>query len=247
MSKKNQVFIGFLLMFLLIPRSVSAMHIMEGFLQPKWCIAWGIITIPFIVLGLFSIKNKVGNNPRLKILLAMAGAYAFVLSALKLPSVTGSCSHPTGVGLAAILFGPTAASVLGLIVLLFQALLLAHGGLTTLGANTFSMAVVGPLVSYGLYKLVKKLNGPTWLGVFLASALGDLATYMVTSVQLGLAFPAEVGGVMASVMKFMGIFAVTQVPLAISEGILTVIIFNTIENYAEEDLMEFNIFSKGVK
>ena len=94
MSKKNQVFIGFLLMFLLIPRSVSAMHIMEGFLQPKWCIAWGVITIPFIVLGLFSIKNKVGNNPRLKILLAMAGAYAFVLSALKLPSVTGSCSHP---------------------------------------------------------------------------------------------------------------------------------------------------------
>ena len=247
MSKKNQVFIGFLLMFLLIPRSVSAMHIMEGFLQPKWCIAWGVITIPFIVLGLFSIKNKVGNNPRLKILLAMAGAYAFVLSALKLPSVTGSCSHPTGVGLAAILFGPTAASVLGLIVLLFQALLLAHGGLTTLGANTFSMAVVGPLVSYGLYKLVKKLNGPTWLGVFLAPALGDLATYMVTSVQLGLAFPAEVGGVMASVMKFMGIFAVTQVPLAISEGILTVIIFNTIENYAKEDLMELNIFSKGVK
>ncbi len=78
--------------------------------------------------------------------------------------------------------------------------------------------------------------------IFLASALGDLATYMVTSVQLGLAFPAEVGGVMASVMKFMGIFAVTQVPLAISEGILTVIIFNTIENYAKEDLMELNIF-----
>ena len=51
MSKKNQVFIGFLLMFLLIPRSVSAMHIMEGFLQPKWCIAWGVITIPFIIVN----------------------------------------------------------------------------------------------------------------------------------------------------------------------------------------------------
>jgi cobalt/nickel transport system permease protein len=30
-------------------------------------------------------------------------------------------------------------SVLGGLVLLFQALLLAHGGLTTLGANAFSM------------------------------------------------------------------------------------------------------------
>ena len=62
-------------------------------------------------------------------LLALCGAFAFVLSALKIPSATGSCSHPTGVGLGAILFGPAATAVLGLIVLLFQALLLAHGGL----------------------------------------------------------------------------------------------------------------------
>ena len=47
-------------------------------------------------------------------------------------------------------------SVLGIIVLLFQAILLAHGGLTTLGANTFSMAIFGPFVSYGLFRLLKK-------------------------------------------------------------------------------------------
>ena len=67
-----------------------------------------------------------------------------MLSALKIPSVTGSCSHPTGTGLGAVLFGPGVMTVLGTIVLLFQALLLAHGGLTTLGANVFSMAIVGP-------------------------------------------------------------------------------------------------------
>ena len=54
------------------------------------------------------------------------------VSSLKIPSVTGSCSHPTGTGLGAILFGPSIMSLLGIIVLLFQALLLAHGGLTTL-------------------------------------------------------------------------------------------------------------------
>ena len=77
----------------------------------------------------------------------MSGAFIFVISSLKIPSVTGSCSHMTGTGLGAILFGPAAVSVLGLIVLLFQAVLLAHGGLTTIGANTFSMAIAGPLVS----------------------------------------------------------------------------------------------------
>jgi len=244
MSKNIKICIGFMLMIFFIPYRASAMHIMEGFLQPGWCIAWGAFTIPFIVVGFFSIKKIVRENPRLKMLLAMAGAFAFVLSALKLPSVTGSSSHPTGVGFGAILFGPTAMSVLGLIVLLFQAILLAHGGLTTLGANTFSMAVVGPFVAYGTYKLVKKANWPQWLAVFLAAALGDLFTYMTTSVQLALAFPAEVGGFAASLYRFMGIFAITQIPLAISEGILTVLIFNAIAAFGREELKELKILTK---
>ena len=163
MSKKKIWMIGLLLMFALFPQSAFAMHIMEGFLPPGWCIAWGVFAIPFVLVGFFSIQKTVSEHPRTKMLLAMAGAFAFVLSALKIPSVTGSCSHPTGVGLGTILFGPTAMSVLGLIVLLFQAILLAHGGLTTLGANTFSMAVAGPLVAFATYKIVKKANGPQWL------------------------------------------------------------------------------------
>ncbi|MCR4435103.1 MAG: energy-coupling factor ABC transporter permease [Clostridiales bacterium] len=247
MSKKYQLGLGLVLMILLMPQAAFAMHIMEGFLPPVWCISWGVLVIPFLVMGVFSIQKTVKQNPKLKMLLAMAGAFAFVLSALKIPSVTGSCSHPTGVGLGAILFGPTAMSVLGIIVLLFQALLLAHGGLTTLGANTFSMAVVGPLVSFGVYKLVKRMKGPQWLAVFLAAALGDLLTYVTTSVQLALAFPAETGGFAASLVKFMGIFAVTQIPLAISEGLLTVLIFNALLAYSSNELKDLRILSEEVR
>ncbi len=75
----------------------------------------------------------------------------------------------TGTGLGAILFGPASVSVLGVIVLLFQALLLAHGGLTTLGANTFSMAIAGPVVSFGIYKLCQKINVNRRVGIFLAA------------------------------------------------------------------------------
>lgn len=246
-SSKKQLFIALVFMILLIPQASYAMHIMEGFLPPSWAISWGVLTLPFVVLGIFSIQKTVKQNPKLKMLLAMAGAFAFVLSALKIPSVTGSSSHPTGVGLGAILFGPTAMTVLGLIVLLFQALLLAHGGLTTLGANTFSMAVVGPLVAFGVYKLVKKVGGPQWLAVFLAAALGDLLTYVMTSIQLALAFPAETGGFAASLAKFMGIFAVTQIPLAISEGLLTVLIFNALTAYSRNELKDLRILSEEVK
>ena len=244
MLKKYQVTVGVLIMLLFIPKNVFAMHIMEGFLPPKWCITWGALCIPFIVVGYFSIKEKIRIDPRLKMLIAMVGAFAFVLSALKIPSVTGSCSHPTGVGLGAILFGPTVMSVLGLIVLIFQALLLAHGGLTTLGANTFSMAVVGPLVSYGVYKLLKKLHVSVSISIFSAAMLGDLMTYVTTSFQLAVAFPDKIGGFVASLIKFMSIFAVTQLPLAISEGILTVIVFNLLTKYNKEELKELNVISE---
>lgn len=212
----------------------QAMHIAEGYLAPGWCILWGALCLPFVVWGVFSIKKKVAESSKNLILLAMCGAFAFVLSALKIPSVTGSCSHPTGVGLGAILFGPTAMAVIGLIVLLFQAVLLAHGGLTTLGANTFSMAIVGPLCSFGVYKLCRKWKVNASVSVFLAAFFGDLITYVVASFQLSFAYPSPTFG--EALAKFMGIFALTQIPLAICEGLLTVVVYNVLAKYSSKEL-----------
>lgn len=213
----------------LLIQGAGAMHIAEGYLPPAWCAGWGVVCIPFVVAGFRSIKKRVEAVPRAKILLAMCGAFAFVLSALKIPSlVGGSCSHPTGVGLGAVLFGPAATTVLGLIVLLFQALLLAHGGLTTLGANLFSMAIVGPLVAWGVYQLLKKLKVRPAAAVFCAAALGDLLTYVTTALQLG--------AVYGRVGEFMVIFAATQIPLAVAEGLLTVVVFNVLEKYSAGEL-----------
>ena len=125
---------AFALMFGIVP-NVAAMHIMEGYLPAGYCVAWGVLCLPFLAAGFFSIKKTLNEHRNLITLLAMSGAFVFVISSLKIPSVTGSCSHMTGTGLGAILFGPSAVSILGIIVLLFQAILLAHGGLTTLGAN----------------------------------------------------------------------------------------------------------------
>lgn len=216
----------------------SAMHIMEGYLPLNYCIIWGAICIPFFIWGLFSIKKTVSNHRKTLLLLVMMGAYVFVLSALKIPSVTGSSSHPTGTGLGAVLFGPAAMCVIGVIVLLFQALLLAHGGLTTLGANTFSMAVAGPFLAWGIFQICKKLHAPKTVGIFLAACLGDLFTYCITSVQLAMAHPSPVGGFAASLVEFMGIFAVTQIPLAVIEGLIAVVVMKALESYAKPELTE---------
>lgn len=47
---------------------------------------------------------------------------------------------------------------------------------------------------------------------------------------------------MGSMVKFLSIFAVTQIPLAICEGILTVIIYNILEKYNKKELKELEVF-----
>lgn len=220
-----------------VTQSVSAMHIMEGFLPMAHCVSWGVVCIPFLVMGFIRIKKITSEHRKTILLLAMVGAYAFVLSSLKIPSVTGSSSHPTGTGLGAVLYGPSVMAVLGIIVLLFQAILLAHGGLTTLGANTFSMAIAGPFLSYGIFKLCRKLNVNKLVAVFLATALGDLFTYVVTSIQLALA-QSGTAAFGEALVKYMGIFAVTQVPLAIIEGIISTVVIIGLEAYAKPELKD---------
>ena len=168
------------------------MHIMEGYLPLTWCIVWFIISFIIVAFGIYQIKKIVDETPESKALLAVSGAFMFILSSLKLPSVT-------------------------------------HGGLTTLGANIFSMGIVGPFIAWLVYKGCLKANISSTIAIFFAAFLGDLLTYVATSFQLAFAFPAPTFG--AALTAFLTIFAVTQVPLAIGEGILTVIIWDRLKAY----------------
>lgn len=226
------------------------MHIMEGFLPTPWWQAWFAVSIPVILYGIYKMNRLIKEKREILPLLAVAGAFVFVLSSLKLPSVVGSCSHPTGTGVAAIIFGPAISAVLGVIVLIYQALFLAHGGFTTLGANVFSMGIVGPVVAYLIYKAGMKANLNFFAVVFLATAFGDWATYVTTSIELALAFPAgdvlTFAGFMSSFGKFATIFAVTQIPLAIMEGAVSALLFKYVVNVKSDILVEMKVIEAAV-
>jgi cobalt/nickel transport system permease protein len=200
-----------------------------------------VAAAPFVLHGARAVGREVRQRPQSRLLLGAAGAFTFVLSAIKLPSVTGSSSHPTGTGMGAVLFRPPVMAVLGSIVLLFQSLLLAHGGITTLGANVFSMAVVGPWVGYGAYRGLIRIRAPFAVAVFAAMTLSDLSTYMMTSVQLGLAHPDPVAGIPGSLIRFLGIFAITQLPLAVAEGLLGVATFRMLVQIAPAELRDLGV------
>ena len=222
------------------------MHIMEGFLPLYWCVFWFALALPVVAYGAYKMNKLIKANRDVLPLLAVSGAFIFVLSSLKMPSVTGSCSHPTGTGMGAILFGPWITSVLSIIVLIYQAIFLAHGGLTTLGANTFSMGIVGPIMGYLVYKGAMKWNVNMYIAVFLAALIADWATYIVTSIELAVAFPAASGGVLASFEAFLAVFAITQVPLAIVEGAVTALMFKYIVQLRSDVLLKLNVASPSI-
>ena len=226
------------------------MHIMEGFLPTPWWQIWFAVSIPVIAYGIYKMDKLIKEKREILPLLAVAGAFIFVLSSLKMPSVTGSCSHPTGTGVAAIMFGPAITAVLSTIVLIYQALFLAHGGLTTLGANVLSMGIIGPVASYVIYKTGMKARLNFYLVVFLATAFGDWATYIVTSTELALAFPAggvlTFGAFLSSFGKFVAIFAITQVPLAIMEGAVSALLLKYVINVKSDILVEMKVIEASV-
>ncbi|MBS1823761.1 MAG: energy-coupling factor ABC transporter permease [Acidobacteria bacterium] len=202
------------------------MHISEGFLPLTHCAAWACASAPFLAHAV----SKLNASRDKRYLLAASAGYLFTLTALKLPSVAGSSSHPTGVALGTVLAGPAVMPALSLIVLLFQALLTAHGGLTTLGANVFSLGIAGPWTTWLLWRFALRCGLGDKPAIMLATAIGSLATYACTSLQLALAHPDATGGVAAAFARFAAVFAVTQLPVAAVEAVFTVAVLRALVN-----------------
>ncbi|MBO4502217.1 MAG: energy-coupling factor ABC transporter permease [Candidatus Methanomethylophilus sp.] len=197
------------------------MHIMEGYLDPIWCLVWFIVMAPFFYFGVVKLRQILRDHPEQKMMVALSGAFIFLISSLKLPSVTGSSAHPTGTGIAVVFYGVGVCAVLSTIVLIFQALLIAHGGFTTLGANCVSMGIIGPLVGLVFWKILRKANVGVFISMVVTAAIADLMTYVVTAIQMALnVTTANNANFLDAFVDFMSVYAVTQVPLAIIEGLV---------------------------
>lgn len=129
------------------------MHIPDGFLDAKTAGA----TAAFSLIGLgTSLRHASRYLPARKIpLIGLAAAFVFVAQMLNFPVASGTSGHLLGATLAAVMLGPAAAIIVMSTVLIVQALLFADGGILSLGANIFNMAVVGPLTGYGSYRLMR--------------------------------------------------------------------------------------------
>lgn len=221
------------------------MHIEDGILSPAAWVPMYAASAAFIVPGVREIKRRADENLYYKPFLAMVGVGVFIISCMHLPvPVTGSCSHPCGTALAAILVGPFATAVISAIVLFFQAIFLGHGGITTIGANTLSMGIAGGFSGYFCWKLFRKFNSHLWLAAGAAGFVGDIVTYLASAFELAISLHGNVPLVKQWMIFFMG-YGPTQLPLAAAEAVFTAVVLKAMAS-RRPDLLP-GILKKTVK
>jgi cobalt/nickel transport system permease protein len=148
-------------------------------------------------------------------------AVVFIISCMPIPVPTaGTCSHPCGTGIAAILVGPLVSVVISAVALLIQALFLAHGGLSTLGGNIVSMGVVGSFTGWFVFSILRRTGAGLTVAGFMAGLLADWATYLATSVELASGIKGN-APFFPLFGKIVVAFIPTQLPLGVLEGAMT--------------------------
>ncbi len=244
MRFRTRLFSFLFLAVFLLPGSAYAMHISEGILPLNWCLLWYAASAPFVLYGLRRLKKLSGADLSFKPLVGLMAAMVFIISAMPIPVPTaGTCSHPCGTGISGILLGPGISILVALVALLLQALFLAHGGISTLGANLFSMGIVGSITGYAVFKGLRGLRMGLFPAGFAAGLLADWATYLTTSVELASGIR---GGdpFMPLFVKIAVAFVPTQLPLGILEGFGTAGMVILLSRKRPDILVKLNVIKK---
>jgi cobalt/nickel transport system permease protein len=207
--------------FLLTVSNAYAMHISEGLLPLNWAVLWSVIAAPFVAYGLYRLKKLSALDPSFKPLVGLMAAVVFIISCMPIPVPTaGTCSHPCGTGISGILVGPAISIVVAAVALLIQALFLAHGGLSTWGANIISMGVMGSLGGFLTFKILRSMKMNMAVSGFMAGLFADWATYFTTSIELASGIKGS-SPFLPLFWKILIAFIPTQLPLGILEGAMT--------------------------
>jgi cobalt/nickel transport system permease protein len=197
-----------------------SMHIAEGILSIEWVIVWFLVALPFVIWSIIVVVNKAKSDSNYLSVVALMGAVVLLMTSLAIPSpVAGSVSHPAATGISSIIVGPIVSVLLGTITLVIQALFMAHGGITSLGANITSMAIVGSFAGFIFFKLSRLIKLPYFVAGFFAGFFADIFTYLTTALQLAL----EIHGsesIISVWMKLFALFMPIQLPISVIEGII---------------------------
>jgi cobalt/nickel transport system permease protein len=195
------------------------MHIPDGFLSPPVWATLDAISLPAV--GWMAHRAQRDTEESRVPLLGMMGAFVFAAQMINFPVGLGTSGHLVGGALMAMVLGPSAATVVLTAILVVQAFVFQDGGVMSLGANIFNMAIVGVFAGYLPYRLWGAL--PAWrrAAIFAGGALSVLVSACLALSQLA------ISGV--PLRRWLPVSLALFLVSAILEGAITVAALGAIE------------------
>jgi cobalt/nickel transport system permease protein len=204
------------------------MHIRDGFVDPA--IAIVLFAAALILLVISWKKVKTTYTQSFAAILAISSAFVFAAQMINFPLAAGTSGHLVGGTFLSMLLGPFAGMLSMTIVIIMQAFFFGDGGITTLGANIFNMALTC-LIGYALIKLTTRKNMSTpqfATRVFVASWISVMISALAAGLEIGFSsVGASLGGVWGVVPALLGFYAVA----GIIEGAVSSALLTSINNF----------------
>jgi cobalt/nickel transport system permease protein len=225
------------------------MHISEGIITGAPAVAYTAGGIALMAAGTWRMKKFAARFPDKKPLIGMGGALIFFVSLIPLPAFTGTCTHPCGTPLIAILLGPFIGTALAGISLLLQAAFFAHGGFSTWGANVLTLGLCGSFGGWLTFKAARKLGLPLWFAGGAAGLMGDLLTYASSGLILSLSLahaPTPQYTMTGYLAAIYAAYLPTQLPIALGEMVLTGLALQYAFRQRPEVLADLGVVNPGI-
>ncbi|MCX8131180.1 MAG: energy-coupling factor ABC transporter permease [Clostridia bacterium] len=211
------------------------MHLGDNTIPLTQAAVYGVVSGAAVALGIRKYYKETKEKLDYKILCGIFTAFVFTVTIFEIPMPFGSTEHPAGTPLVSIFMGPLITPFISTIVLLLE-LLFREGAIITLGANVFSLGIVGGTVGWAVFKLSRKFGAGLLFAGFAAGFLGDICVYAATAAQLAL------GQLQSKSFWFYFLaFVPGQIPLAVVEGIFTGLVLRFIYIRRPEMLREFKV------
>ncbi|MRS12025.1 MAG: cobalamin biosynthesis protein CbiM [Actinobacteria bacterium] len=175
------------------------MHIPDGMLQaPTWIPAW-LGSVGVLALAARKVRKRLSDGTI--VLMAVLAALIFALQMLNFPVAGGTSGHFAGGAAAAIVLGLWPAMLVMAAVVTVQAVIFADGGITALGANLLTMAIISPLTGHAIYRVtlrVSKARAVRVGGSFAAAWAACVAAALAAGTLLWLSDRAPLGAALVA-------------------------------------------------
>jgi cobalt/nickel transport system permease protein len=215
------------------------MHIPDGFLDGKTALAAGALAAAGLGVALRTVRRAF--PPRRVPLIGLAAAFVFAAQMLNFPVVGGTSGHLIGAVLAAVLLGPSAAVLVMSTVLILQCFMFADGGVSALGANIFTMALVAPGVGYAVFAVVRRIAGDSRRSLLLATAFASWCSTVAAAIAC--AGQLAVSGTVAWGVALPAMAGVHML-IGIGEAAITTLVIAAVE-VARPELLRESAAPKG--